>query len=67
MVRCLVGKHRSSKSVNREFVEELLGVHDDDVEIGGDVWASYSLGMCSGFHMDYDSLYVCFDSSGYLS
>jgi hypothetical protein len=45
-------------------VEALLGKPDGPARNG---CVDYSLGMCSGFQMDYDSLYVCFNDDGGVS
>jgi hypothetical protein len=43
----------------------LLG-QEEAIQKNGTKCLKYSLGMCSGFKIDYDSLYVCFDDNDIL-
>jgi hypothetical protein len=47
----------------REQVVALLGVPDGTLQEG---CIEYSLGMCSGFRIDYDNLRICFAPDGRL-
>lgn len=63
MVRDLTRNYLIPKTVSRVEVDALLGQTERTVEINGQSCLAYTLGMCSGLGIDYDSLYVCFDSN----
>lgn len=64
MVRDLTNNHLLPQTTRREEVIELLGRSTYNVQINGLECPAYSLGMCSGIRIDYDSLYVCFNKDG---
>jgi hypothetical protein len=64
MVRDLTNNHLLPQTTRREEVIELLGRSTSNVQINGLECPAYSLGMCSGIRIDYDSLYVCFNEDG---
>ena len=47
-------------------VMELIGAHDTNVTIRGELCEAHYLGMCSSMSFDGDSLYVCYDQNGTL-
>ena len=59
MVRSLIRSHLTT-GTERNSVLSLLGPAESKDKDGCLDW---SLGMCSGLGIDYDSLLVCFDSS----
>ena len=67
MVRDLTRNYLIPESVSRDDVYALLGRTERTVEIYGQSCVAYTLGMCSGLGIDYDSLYVCFDSNNKIS
>lgn len=67
MVRDLTRNYLIPESVSRDDVYALLGRTELTVEIYGQSCVAYTLGMCSGLGIDYDSLYVCFDSNDKIS
>ena len=67
MVRDLIRNYLYRKLVSRDEVHALLGRTERTVEINGKSCLAYTLGMCSGLGIDYDSLYVCFDSNDRIS
>lgn len=67
MFRDLTRNYLIPETVSRDEVHALLGRTEHTVEINGQSCPAYSLGMCSGIRIDYDSLYVCFDSNDRIS
>lgn len=67
MVRDLTRNYLIPETVSRDEVQALLGRTERTVEINGQSCIAYTLGMCSGLGIDYDSLYVCFDSNDRIS
>ncbi|MCT4611469.1 MAG: hypothetical protein N4A70_19945 [Pelagimonas sp.] len=64
MVHDLISNHLISQTTRSETVIKLLGQSTYDIQINGLKCPGYSLGMCSGLGLDYDSLFVCFDQNG---
>lgn len=64
MVRSLLRDHLKT-GTSREVVTGLLGpaLRSEKDAAGCMDW---SIGMCSGFGWDYDSLFVCFDAADHL-
>lgn len=67
MVRDLARNYLIPETVSRDEVYALLGRTKGTVKINGQSCIAYTLGMCSGLGIDYDSLYVCFDSNDRIS
>ncbi|MEM8580350.1 MAG: hypothetical protein AAGF50_04025 [Pseudomonadota bacterium] len=67
MVRDLLKTHLRKEDATLESVIHILGPKEHDVYIEGRTCSAYSLGMCSGWRFDYDSLYVCFADDGSVS
>lgn len=67
MVHDLTKNYLTPEHVSRDDVYALLGRAERTVEINGQACITYTLGMCSGLGIDYDSLYVCFDSNDRIS
>ena len=67
MVRDLTRNYLIPETVSRDQVYALLGQTERTVEINGQSCIAYTLGMCSGLGIDYDSLYVCFDNNDRIS
>lgn len=51
--------------LNRESVEELLGKPGTERQLVGQkgITTEYTVGMCSGFQMDYDTLNIQYDEN----
>jgi len=67
MVRSLTQFHLHVGKSNREDVENLLGYAGYKVSIGGTMCSAYPLGWCSGFRLDPDSLFICYDNHDVVS
>lgn len=67
MVHDLTTNHLVEKTTTRDQVIAMLGPSKYTLEINGAACPAYSLGMCSGIGIDYDSLYVCFDDTDNIS
>ncbi|RMC34397.1 hypothetical protein C9E81_14730 [Paracoccus alkanivorans] len=67
MVRDLLHNYLQPRITTYEKVAQLLGAKEYDVDISGGNCPAYSLGMCSGLGLDYDSLYVCFGKDKKIS
>ena len=67
MVRNLLQKHVIVGETTRDVATALLGAKEYDVVIHGTSCDAYSLGMCSGLRIDYDSLYVCYAEDDVVS
>lgn len=67
MVRDLTRNYLIPETLSRDEVYALLGRTERTVEINGQSCIAYTLGMCSGLGVDYDSLYVCFDVNDRIS
>jgi hypothetical protein len=51
-------KNHLKPEMSKDDVKTLLGKPESE----NPYCLSYNLGMCSGFKMDYDSLYICFEN-----
>lgn len=67
MTRDLLQNHLIIGETTRDMTAALLGPKEYDVEIQGQSCAAYALGMCSGFRIDQDSLYVCYRENSIIS
>ena len=67
MVRDLTRNYLILETVSRDEVYALLGRTKQTVKINEQSCIAYTLGMCSGLGIDYDSLYVCFDTNDRIS
>lgn len=67
MVRDLTQNHLILETTSREEAIALLGEHERTIDINGESCAAYSLGMCSGIGIDYDSLYVCYNAENKIT
>lgn len=66
MVRDLIRNHLKPNLTSREQAVALLGPPTRNITIGEQSCTAYSLGYCSGFGWDPDSLYLCFDEQNKL-
>ena len=67
MVHDLTTNHLVSQETTRAQVISMLGPSISSVDINGSSCPAYSLGMCSGIGIDYDSLFVCFGGDDRVS
>ncbi|KAB7610513.1 hypothetical protein F9L33_14535 [Amylibacter sp. SFDW26] len=67
MVRDLLISYLTPKVTIRANVISLIGEKEYKTNINGQPCDAYNLGMCSGFRIDYDALYVCYDQKGTVS
>lgn len=67
MVGDIRRNHLIKGVTSRAQIIAQLGAQEYTLDIKGQSCAAYSLGMCSGLGIDYDSLYVCFDAENRVS
>ncbi|MGB0958880.1 MAG: hypothetical protein ACPGVK_01415 [Halocynthiibacter sp.] len=67
MVRDIIKNHIPAQSTKRADVIDRLGKPTGHVNIKGQSCTAYTLGMCGGMGVDFDSLFVCFNDANIVS
>lgn len=67
MVDDLIDTYLQPGQLSQAQVGQLLGTPNQTFQHEAQQCVGYFVGMCSGFGLDHDSLYVCFDAAGQVA